>query len=237
MPPDAAVTARVLPRSFYTQLRSDMIRARSSDDRNPSAPTAPAIVEARLEAPPRPHPPAAPIQEAAPRPPPAPVTTPSRDLESLVGRYGMLGLATLLALAAIGTFVSWAIAHGLLGPTVRVALGLVAAAAIAVGGLRLRPRSRSFGDSLVPLALAAVHGSAWAAGPSLDLVPAPLALAFSALASVALGAFALTEADEPLWCVGFGGAAVAPFVTSTGQGTAPMLAAYAAAVLVAAGSV
>src|SRR3989440_3023102 len=217
------------------QLRSEMIRARSSDDRNPSAPAPPAIVEARLDAPPRPRP-AAPIQEAAPRPPPAPVTTPSLDLETLVGRYGMLGLATLLALAAIGTFVSWAIAHGLLGPTVRVALGLVASAAIAVGGLRLRRRSRSFGDSLLALALAAVHVCAWAAGPSLGLVPAPLALAFSALASVALGAFALTEADEPLWCVGFGGAAVAPFVTSTGQGTAPMLAAYAAAVLVAAGS-
>ena len=158
------------------------------------------------------------------------------DLETLVGRYGMLGLATLLALAAIGTFVSWAMAHGLLGPTTRVVLGVVAAAAIAAAGFKLRPRSRSFGDSLLALALAAVHVCAWAAGPSLGLVPAPLALGFSAVASVALGAFALLEADEPLWCVGFGGASVAPFVTSTGQGTAPMLAAYAVAVLVAAGS-
>src|SRR5207245_4148817 len=138
--------------------------------------------------------------------------------------------------AAIGTFVSWAVAHGLLGPTMRVVLGLVAAAGIGAGGLKLRARSRSFGDSLLALALAAVHVCAWAAGPSLGLVPAPLALAFSALASVALGAFALVQADEPLWCVGFGGAAIAPFVTSTGRGTAPMLTAYAAAVLVAAGS-
>ncbi|OLD46732.1 MAG: hypothetical protein AUI48_07035 [Chloroflexi bacterium 13_1_40CM_2_68_14] len=215
-------------------LRSEMTRAKSSDDQSPSARAPAPIVEARLEAPPRPL--AAPIPEAAPRPSPAPVTTPLLDLETLVGRYGMLGLATLLALAALGTFVSWAIAHGLLGPAVRVALGLVASAAIAVCGLRLRPRSRSFGDSLLGLALAAVHVCAWAAGPSLGLVPAPLALAFSALASVALGAFALVQADEPLWCVGFGGAAIAPFVTSTGRGTAPMLAAYAAAVLVAAGS-
>src|SRR5213075_2502730 len=144
--------------------------------------------------------------------------------------------ATLLALAAIGTFVSWAVAHGLLGPTPRVALGLIAAAGIGAAGLKLRPRSRSFGDSLLALALAAVHVCAWAAGPSLGLVPAPLALACSAAASVGLGAFALLEADEPLWWVGFGGACVAPFVTSTGQGTAPMLAAYAAAVLVTAGS-
>jgi len=44
------------------------------------------------------------------------------------------------------------------------------------------------------------------------------------------------EEDQPLWCVGFGGAAVAPFVTSSGEGTAPMLAAYGAAVLIAGGS-
>ena len=216
------------------QLRAELVRA--GKDRNPSAPGPAPIVEARPDPSPRPHPSAAPIPEAAPRFSPAAVATPRLDLETLVGRYGMLGLATLLALAAIGTFVSWAIAHGLLGPTVRVAIGLAASVAIAIGGVKLRPRSRSFGDCLLALALAAVHVCAWAAGPSLGLVPAPLALAFSAAASVALGAFALVEADEPLWCVGFGGAAVAPFVTSTGQGTAPMLAAYGAAVLVAAGS-
>ncbi|MGZ6123748.1 MAG: DUF2339 domain-containing protein, partial [Myxococcales bacterium] len=158
------------------------------------------------------------------------------DLETLVGRYGMLALATLLALAAAGTFVGWAISHGLLGPSVRVLLGLLAAAALAVWGLRLRRRERSFGDSILGLSLAVTHVCAWAAGPSLHLVPPFAALVVSAAASVALAGFALVEGDEPLWCVGFGGAAVAPFVTSTGQGTAPMLAAYGAAVLIAGGS-
>jgi hypothetical protein len=207
------------------QLRAQLIRARPSAEASqvaPSPPISTQVVEARL---------AAPAQSVR-----VATETPLRDLETLVGRYGMLGLATLLALAAIGTFVSWAIAHGLLGPTTRVVLGLVAAAAIAAAGLKLRPRSRSFGDGLLALALAAVHVCAWAAGPSLGLVPAPLALGFSAAASVALGAFALLQADEPLWCVGFGGASVAPFVTSTGQGTAPMLAAYGVAVLVAGAS-
>jgi len=78
------------------------------------------------------------------------------DLETLVGRYGMLGLATLLALAAIGTFVSWAAARGLFGPTTRVILGFVAAVGIAAAGLMLRPRSRSFSDSLLALALSAI---------------------------------------------------------------------------------
>ena len=218
------------------QLRGELIRTQGAGSRPSGAPPplAAAAVEARFDT-------SAPARSTASSSRPAvEARSASRasplDLETLVGRYGMLGLATLLALAAIGTFVSWAVARGLLGPTTRVAVGLVAAAAIAAAGLKLRSRSRSFGDSLLALALAAVHVCAWAAGPSLGLVPAPLALAFSALSSVALGAFALLEADEPLWCVGFGGACVAPFVTSTGQGTAPMLAAYATAVLVAGGS-
>src|SRR5712664_1613900 len=218
------------------QLRAELIRAKTAGERptSPMPPFAP-VVEARLPAD-LPPPSETPDSSLEPTRAPTAAASPGVDLETLVGRYGMLGLATMLALAALGTFVSWAIARGLLGPTTRVVLGLVAAAAIAAGGLKLRRRSRSFGDSLLALSLAAVHVCAWAAGPSLGLVPAPLALAVSAAASVALGAFALIEADEPLWCVGFGGASVAPFVCSTGQGTAPMLAAYAAGVLVAAGS-
>jgi hypothetical protein len=214
------------------QLRAEIIRGRSSAESSRTAAAAPHVIEARFV-----PPEAQPVGTAAGEPPPIAVPSePAMDLETLVGRYGMLGLATLLGLAAIGTFVSWAIAHGLLGPATRVVLGLIAAAGIAVAGIKLRPRSRSFSDSLLALSLAAVHVCAWAAGPSLNLVPAPLALAASAAASVALGAFALIEKDEPLWCVGFGGASVAPFVCSTGHGTAPMLAGYATAVLIVAGS-
>ena len=158
------------------------------------------------------------------------------DLELLVGRYGMLALATALALAAVGTFVGWAVKHGLLGPVPRLLLGLLAALAIGAWGAWLRRRERSFGDSLLGLSLAITHVCAWAAGPGLQLVPPFLALALCAVASVALAGFALLQDDEPLWCVGFGGAAIAPFVTSTGQGTAAMLSAYAAAVLIAGGS-
>src|SRR5437868_5208092 len=137
----------------------------------------------------------APIVQARPAAPPAP-PEPRIDFETLVGRYGMLALATLLALAAVGTFVGWAVAHGWLGPAARVVLGLIAAAALAVWGLRLRKRERSFGDSILGLSLAAVHVCAWAAGPSLHLVPPVAALVLSAAASVALAGFALLEGDE-----------------------------------------
>src|SRR5213080_2014386 len=75
------------------QLRGELIRTQGAGSRPSGAP--PPLAAAAVEA------------RSASRASPL-------DLETLVGRYGMLGLATLLALAAIGTFVSWAVARGLL---------------------------------------------------------------------------------------------------------------------------
>jgi hypothetical protein len=161
--------------------------------------------------------------------------TPKRDWEALIGRYGTLVLATTTALAGVGTFVGWAIANGLLGPAARVGLGLAAAAALAVWGLNLRQKERSFGASILGIALAIVHVCAWGAGPSLHLVPTSWAFALAAVASLALEMFAHRENDEALWSVGFFGAAIAPFVTSDGGGSLPLLTAYGVGVLVSGG--
>jgi hypothetical protein len=157
----------------------------------------------------------------------------SHDLERLVGSYGMLAIAVLAAVGAVGTFLSWAISHGFLtiGPAARVAIGLAFASAIGVWGMRLRQRERSFGSSLLGLALVIVHVCAYAAGPSFELVPTWVAFLGAAIASCALTVFAHSEVDEPLWCVGFGGAAIAPFVTSNGHGSVYALLAYGTLVL------
>jgi predicted membrane protein DUF2339 len=172
----------------------------------------------------------------APRPasrvPPHPSWT-TDEVESVVGRYGMLALATLTGLAAVGTFLGWAITQGLLGPSARVSLGLALAGGLGAAGLRLRRRERSFGATLLGLALATTHLCAWAAGPLLALVPTWASLALATGASIALAAFAHRENDEPLWCVGFGGAALAPFVASPKEGSAALLAAYGLIVMLA----
>jgi predicted membrane protein DUF2339 len=153
------------------------------------------------------------------------------DLESFIGRYGMLAVAVIATLLGVGTFLRWAIAHGWLNPAVRVVLGLISAGALAAIGLRIRERERPFGSTLLGLALAVAQVCAWAAGPSLHLVSDNIAFAFAGVASIALAAFAYREADEPLCCVGFGGAALAPFVTSSGAADALLLANYGALVL------
>ncbi|HEY4219014.1 MAG TPA: DUF2339 domain-containing protein [Gemmatimonadaceae bacterium] len=156
-----------------------------------------------------------------------------RDIEGLLGRYGMLAIAVLAAVAAVGTFLSWAIARGylVLGPAARVLLGLAFATGIAVWGIRLRRTERSFGSSMLGLALVVAQICAYAAGPSFHLVSTPLAFVLAAASSWALAIFAHAENDEPLWCVGFGGATMAPFVTADGHASVFVVAAYGAIVL------
>jgi hypothetical protein len=156
----------------------------------------------------------------------------SLDLEALIGRYGTLALASLTILLGAGAFLSWAIAHGKIGPGMRVFLGALGAAAVAVIGWRLRTRgSRRFGSTLLALALALVHVDAWGAGPYLQLVSSPVALSVAAAASVALAVLAWVNDEEALFSVGVGGALVAPFVTSKESGSVLALLIYGYVVL------
>ncbi len=152
--------------------------------------------------------------------------------EEAVGRYGTMALATLALLAGMGAFLTWAIAHGLLGPSQRVVLGGLGAGAVAVIGWWLRSRGTlRFGNTLLALALALLHLDLWAAGPRLHVIPPSLALVVTAVASMALAALALRTEEEALFCVGFGGALLSPFVTSTGGGRAVVLAAFGLVVI------
>ena len=154
------------------------------------------------------------------------------DLESLIGRYGTLALAALTILLGAGAFLSWAIAHGRIGPGLRVFLGALGAAGLAVVGWRLRARgSVRFGSTLLALALALVHVDAWGAGPYLNLVTSPVALSIAAAASVALALLAWVNDEEALFSVGVGGALVAPFVTSSDSGNVAALLFYGYVVL------
>ena len=201
-------------------LRGEVARLASAGGRE-RAPLIPPPPERRAAS-------AAPAAPIAAGPPGRSVTRGDRAsrLEDLVGRYGVLALATLTTVAAVGTFVSWAAMHGLLGPTTRVVLGLLLAAALAGAGLRIRKREPSFGSTLLALALVVVQVCAWAAGPGLHLVPGTAAFALAALASVALAAFARLETEEPLWCIGIAGAALAPFVATEHAGRVLALAVY-----------
>lgn len=172
--------------------------------------------------------------------PPAATWSPSfrhferESLEGLIGRYGTLALAAFTILMGVGAFIGWAVRNGLIGPEVRVALGAVAAVVVALVGLRLRRGdSPRFGNVLLALALAIMHVVCWGAGPLLQVIPGAVALAVAAASSAALSTLAIREEDQSLFNVGFGGALLAPFVTSTRTGDPVLLLLYGGVVLAA----
>jgi len=159
---------------------------------------------------------------------------PAVDIEALVGRYGTIALATVSILAAVGAFLAWAISAGLIGPTMRVVFGAMAAAAMAATGWWVREhRSKRFGNILLALGLAIVHVDAWGAGPLLHVLPDLVALLIADAASVALAWFAITRDEETLFAVGLGGALLAPFVTSSETGSLVVLVGYGLVALMA----
>ncbi len=198
-----------------------------------------AVAELRTESPrtvalpPAPALPPIATTAAAPRASAVPRTDGS--LENMVGRYGVLALAALTIVMGAGALVSWAIAHGMLGPWVRVGLGALLAVLFAAAGMWMRARgSRDFGNALVALALAVTNVVAWGAGPRLGLIPPLMSIAIADAAAAALAALALLENEEFLFSVGLGGALIAPFVMATGVPRYGMLAAYGLIALAAA---
>jgi hypothetical protein len=73
------------------------------------------------------------------------------SLETLVGRYGMIGGAVLLLLMGIGSFISWAIVNNVITPVGRVGLGALGALAFVAAGFALRKRGeKKFATSSSP---------------------------------------------------------------------------------------
>lgn len=166
------------------------------------------------------------------RPAPRSVLPVGMSFEDLVGRYGAMALAALAIMSAVGIFLSWAIAQNLIGPGVRVSAGFAVAGALGALGWRLRGRgARTFGNTLMGIALAVVHVVAWGAGPGLGVFPSWLALGVAAVASIALAVLAWRTKEESLFVVGVGGALVAPFVTTPGRGNGEALLVFGWVVL------
>ena len=225
-------------RKLYEQIGALREELRTRDGVAPEPAVAPAP-SLRMEEAPRVF--AAAEPAAAPPPPPSspPRPKPSRDpnlhlrqtpdvdFEKFFGRYGTIAVASLAILMGVGTFLSWAIEHGLLGPTVRVVLGFVGAGIVAAVGLWVREkRDVRFGNVLLALALAIVHVDSWAAGPYLQVISTVAALTIAALASAALAALALTSEERTLFAIGFAGAMLAPFVTAREPGSVVQLLTY-----------
>lgn len=183
------------------------------------------------EAPPAPEPaiePAAPLLHEPPaRPtPPKTVSEPApRGLEQRLGARGFVWLGGICIALAGGFLVKYSIDEGLLGPGMRIALGILLGIALLVAGDFMRRKSATIAQALTAAGVADLYASLFAAVALYQLIPP--AMAFAILAVLTFIAIALSLRHGPfVGLVGLAGGFLTPAIVSTGEPHPAILFSY-----------
>jgi uncharacterized membrane protein len=198
-----------------------------------------------VEQPPEPAaPPAQPVlpdAPFAPEPvfedgPPAPPESPTpmahalaeptpRGLEQRLGARGFVWLGGACIALAGGFLVKYSIDEGLLGPGMRVALGILLGIALLAAGDFMRRKSGTIGQALTAAGIADLYASLFAAVALYHLILP--AFAFAILAVLTFIAIGLALRHGPfVGLVGLAGGFITPAVVSTGEPHPAILFSY-----------
>lgn len=145
-----------------------------------------------------------------------PAAPPTRDLENTVGQRVLLFIGAFLVLCGVAFFLKIAFDRNWIGPAMRVALGVVAGAAL-LGGAELR-RSKLppyFADTMVGLGAAIEFLALYSAGMVFGLLPTSVVyLSMSAVTAV-VGLIAYVRVRQPLIFVALAGGYITPLFFSS----------------------
>ncbi|UCH33512.1 MAG: DUF2339 domain-containing protein [Armatimonadota bacterium] len=152
--------------------------------------------------PPPPPPPAAPSRPTVPRP----------DLESLLGANWLSKLGVIAIAIATAFFLKYAFDSGWIGPTARIAIGLVASFALLGLGqfLLTKPRYRAYAQVLMSGGIIIFFLSVYAAYALYHLMGFSMAFALLTLAAVAASAVAAANNTEGVALLCIAGAFATP---------------------------
>ncbi len=178
-----------------------------------------------------PQPPAAAAPPAAEAPAAAPPSPPRRgiDLESIIaGRVlNRIGIVALLLAAAF--FLKFAFDNQWIGPTGRVAIGLVAGTLLLAWSQLLLKRSyRYFSEGMAGLGAGVLYLSIYAAWSFYQLVPGAVAFAGMIVVTATLIALAVGRNSERLAFLALVGGFLTPTLLSTGENAQVVLFTYLA---------
>ncbi|RYY80629.1 MAG: DUF2339 domain-containing protein [Moraxellaceae bacterium] len=119
----------------------------------------------------------------------------------------------------VGVILLLRLANDLLTIPIEVRLGAVAIGGVALTliGLKLRQKRRSYAMSIQGAGLAIVYFTLFAAFRMYEVLPASLTFVLLAILAIVSAALALMQNALPLALLAFGGAFLAPLLTSTGS--------------------
>src|SRR5437588_520051 len=179
-------------------------------------------------------PPAAPPLAAAPRPPaaaapPKPVapaapmpartpTAPPPSLESKIGAQWLNRIGIVAVLIGVSYFLKYAFENNWIGPTGRIAIGLLAGAGVVLWSESFRKHGyRVFSYSLKALGVGILYLSLWGAFQIYHLIPAEAAFAGMVLVTGFTATLALKEDAEIIAAFAVAGAFSTPLLLATGE--------------------
>lgn len=148
-------------------------------------------------------------------------------LEESVGKRWMTWGGVLALFLSAGFFLKYAFENQWLGPTGRVALGILAGLTVLVSGDQcVRREMRALGQGLMGGALAILYISLFAAFSLYDIVPQIPAFGAMVLVTAAGMALAVLHNAVPLGFLAVLGGFLTPLMVSTGQDARDSLFAY-----------
>jgi uncharacterized membrane protein len=139
------------------------------------------------------------------------VDRPALNLEAFFGGRLLLGAGVLAFLLGVGFFLKYAFDNGWIGPSGRVAMGLLGGIAMMIAGERLfHAGRRVYGASIAGLGAAILFLSLWAAGSYFHLVPLGVTFAAMIAVTVATMTIAIRRDEQVLAFVALAGALLTP---------------------------
>ena len=154
---------------------------------------------------------------AAYHPPAAPVDDSRDSFESRLGSQIFNRIAIVLLLIGTAYGLKLAVDRGLIGPTGRVIVGLIAGAGLVVWSERFRHKGfAAFSYSLKALGSGVLYLTLWAAFQLFHLLPAPAALALMLLVTAWNAYMAWAQDSELLAAYALAGGFATPLLVSTG---------------------
>src|SRR4051812_22650650 len=145
-------------------------------------------------------------------------TRDSDELESRIGKLWLNRIGIFAILIGVSYFIKYAFDNGWIGPTGRIALGILAGIGLVLWSERFRAKGyAAFSYSLKAVGIGTLYLSLWGAFQIYHLVPAGVAFAAMIAVTACTITLALTQDAEILAAFAMIGGVSTPLLLSTGE--------------------
>src|SRR5207248_3840444 len=151
----------------------------------------------------------------------------SDELESRIGKLWLNRIGIFAILIGVSYFIKYAFDNGWIGPTGRIALGILAGIGLVLWSERFRAKGyAAFSYSLKAVGIGTLYLSLWGAFQIYHLVPAGVAFAAMVAVTACTITLALTQDAEILAAFAMIGGFSTPLLLSTGENHEVVLFSY-----------